>query len=255
MCFISCSWWRVPQSFEEWRATLTASSSAKTESIEPLLKIPPTSMRIFEGPMEKKAIGHLGIAWQGRYATLTDYHLGFAKRLDMHSAEAMVWMHTKELPTSVTELQDIFNKADFDGDGALDLEEAKGCLIALNLYSNDQDVQVLFEVFDVDRSGTLTWEEFQDLAKKAHAANHVVDYIPLVEIMEVKAEIVSKCPGSESKPIKRAQPSDSMSHASDNDTVQTSNYTQKSFFRTCLAQLEAATGLDLDGDGMTARDS
>jgi len=62
MCFISCSWWRVPQSFEEWRATLTASSSAKTESIEPLLKIPPTSMRIFaEGPMEKKAIGHLGV--------------------------------------------------------------------------------------------------------------------------------------------------------------------------------------------------
>jgi hypothetical protein len=128
---------------------LTASCSAKTESIEPLLKIPPTSIRIFEGPMEKKAIGHLDIAWQGRYATLTDYHLGFAKRLDMHSAEVMLWMHTKELPTSITELQDIFNKADFNGNGSLDLEEAKGCLIALNLYSNDQEVQILFEAWDV----------------------------------------------------------------------------------------------------------
>jgi hypothetical protein len=245
------------ESFEEWLATLTESNSAKTESIAPLLKIPPTSMRIFEGPMEKKAIGHLGIAWQGRYAILTDYHLGFAKRLDMHSAEAMLWMHTKELPTSVTELQDVFDKADFNGNGLLDLEEAKASLIALNLYSNDQDVQILFEALDVDSSGTLSWEEFQDLAKKAHAANHVVDYIPLVEIMEVKAEIVSKCPGSDSRSIKsratESQPSDS--NTLDNNDVQKSNRRMESFFRSCLVQLEAATGLDLNGDGMTATDS
>ena len=245
------------ETFEEWLATLTESNSAKTESIAPLLKIPPTSMRIFEGPMEKKAIGHLGIAWQGRYAILTDYHLGFAKRLDMHSAEAMLWMHTKELPTSVTELQDVFDKADFNGNGLLDLEEAKASLIALNLYSNDQDVQILFEALDVDSSGTLSWEEFQDLAKKAHAANHVVDYIPLVEIMEVKAEIVSKCPGSDSRSIKsratESQPSDS--NTLDNNDVQKSNRRMESFFRSCLVQLEAATGLDLNGDGMTATDS
>jgi hypothetical protein len=40
----------------------------------------------------------------------------------------------------------------------------------------------------------LTWEEFQNLAKKAHAANwgHVVDYIPLVEIMEVNSGFSGK---------------------------------------------------------------
>lgn len=245
------------ESFEEWLATLTASNSAKTESIAPLLKIPPTSMRIFEGPMEKKAIGHLGIAWQRRYATLTDYHLGFAKRLDMHSSEATMWMHNKELPTSVTELQDAFNKADFDGNGLLDLKEAEACLIALNLYCNDQDVQILFEALDMDRSGTLSWEEFQELAKKAHAANHVIDYIPLVEIMEVKAQIVSKCPGSDSRAFKsratESQPSDS--NAPDNKSVQTSSRRMESFFRGCISQLEATTGLDIDGDGITATNS
>ena len=94
---------REPQSFLEWQASLMASSSAKTKSSAPHLgAIPPKSMRIFEGPMEKKAISSSGVKWHGRYATLTDFHLGFAKQLDTKSAEAMHWMHTKELPTSVS---------------------------------------------------------------------------------------------------------------------------------------------------------
>ena len=64
---------------------VTASASAKTEPSVPLLStIPPKSMRIFEGPMEKKALSSSGVKWHGRYATLTDFHLGFAKRLDMN---------------------------------------------------------------------------------------------------------------------------------------------------------------------------
>ena len=182
-----------PESFDEWQAMVVASSSAKTELSAPLLStIPPKSMRMFEGPMEKKVLSTSGVKWQGRYATLTDFHLGFAKRLDMNSAEATQWMHTKKLPTSVSLLEEMFKRFDTDGNGTLDLEEAKACLIELHLYSNEQDVQILFEALDVDRSGTLSLEEFLDLTKKAHAANHVVDYIPLVEIMDVKAEIHAK---------------------------------------------------------------
>jgi hypothetical protein len=159
-----------------------------------LSAIPPKSMRIFEGPMERKAIsGASGAAkWHGRYATLTDFHLGFAKQLDMKTTEAMLWMHTKELPTSVSHLEEIFKRGDADGNGTLDLEETKGCLIELNLYSNDRDVQILFDVLDMDGDGTLRLEEFLELIKKAHAVNHVVDYIPLVEIIEIRAEIHKK---------------------------------------------------------------
>ena len=114
-------------------------SSAKTEPSVPLLSaMPPKSMRVFEGPMEKKAISSSGIKWQGRYATLTDFHLGFARQLDAKSDEAMHWMHSKELPTSVSTLEEVFKRVDVDGNGTLDLEEAKACLIELNLYSNDQ---------------------------------------------------------------------------------------------------------------------
>jgi hypothetical protein len=154
--------------------------------------IPPKSMRIYEGPMEKKAISSSGVKWHKRYATLTDFHLGFAKQLDMKTTEAMLWMHTKELPTSVSRLEEVFKQVDANGNGTLDLEETKACLIELNLYSNDRDVQILFEVLDMDGDGTLSLEEFLELTKKAHAVNHVVDYIPLVEIIDVKAEIHKK---------------------------------------------------------------
>ncbi len=56
-----------PESFEEWRAMLMASSSAKAEPSAPILgAIPPKSMRIFQGPMEKKALSSSGVKWHGR---------------------------------------------------------------------------------------------------------------------------------------------------------------------------------------------
>jgi len=57
------------------------------------------------------------------------------------------------------------------------------------LKSNNQGVQILFQALDVDSSGTLSLEKFMNLTSKASAANHVVDYIPLVEIMDVQAEL------------------------------------------------------------------
>jgi hypothetical protein len=242
---------REPQSFQEWQALVTASSSAKTDSLN---AIPPMSMRIFEGPMEKKTIGSSGVVkWHGRYATLTDFHLGFAKQLDTHSTDAMHWMHTKKLPTSVSELEEMFQRVDADGNGTLDLEEAKACLIELNLYSNDRDVEILFEALDVDRSGTLSLEEFLDLTKKAHAANHVVDYIPLVEIKEVKAEIHSKKvvlepkrEGDNDVGFERLPTADSLMPS---DTVAVKTSRNPSFLQTCIERLEAATGMKIDGDG------
>ena len=38
-----------------------------------------------------------------------------SQRLDLHSNEAMVWMHTKKLPTSVTVLEEVFHRVDNDG--------------------------------------------------------------------------------------------------------------------------------------------
>jgi len=240
-----------PESFEQWHAMLTA--SAKTEPSAPILSaIPPKSMRIFEGPMEKKALSSSGVKWQERYATLTDFHLGFAKRLDMKSPEAMRWLHTKKLPTSVSVLEEIFKRVDADGNGSLDLEEAKACLIELNLYSNDQDVLILFQALDVDRSETLSLEEFLDLTKKAHAANHVVDYIPLAEIIELKAEIHTKKgvvlhPGKLEDSPSAAQTSMSSNMSSNTDAIETTH--NPSFLKIVLNRLEAATGLDIDRDG------
>jgi voltage-gated sodium channel len=198
--------------------------------------------------MEKKALSSSGVKWHGRYATLTDFHLGFAKRLDMNSTEATHWMHTKTLPTSVSLLEEMFKRFDTDGNGTLDLEEAKACLIELHLYSNDQDVQILFEALDVDRSGTLSLDEFLDLTKKAHAANHVVDYIPLVEIMDVKAEIhAKKGVVLQSEKLERSPSLVEALMSSDTDAVETNR--NPSFLKIFLSRLEAATGLDIDGDG------
>ena len=139
--------------------------------------------------MEKMSMASSGVKWYGLYATLTDFHLCYARRLDMKSNHSVHWMHTRKLPTSETELQALFQRFDEDGKGTLDEEEAKKCLVELNLYSNERDVQILFDALDTDGSGTLTWEEFKDLMRKAFAASHVVDYIPLVEIVDVKAEV------------------------------------------------------------------
>jgi hypothetical protein len=246
---VSCAQTRATESFQKWQDMLTASSSAKTEfesSAPHLSAMPPISMRIFEGPMAKKAISSSGVKWHGRYATLTDFHLSFAKQLDMDSTETMHWMHTKKLPTSVSELEEIFQRVDADGSGTLELEEAKACLIELHLFSNDQDVQTLFAALDVDRSGTLTLEEFLDLTKKAHAANYVVDYIPLVDITEVKAEIHRKAVIVHSDDDVRSEgPNIASVMPSDTDRK------TPSFLNTYVKRLEVATGMDIDGDGKT----
>jgi hypothetical protein len=249
---------RESQSFEEWQAMLMASSSAAEPSeyrskyfnilVSPHLgAIPPKSMRIFEGPMEKKAISTSGVKWQGRYATLTDFHLGFAKQLDTKTNEAMLWMHTKELPTSISTLEEIFKRVDANGNGTLDLEETKACLIELNLYSNDRDVQILFEALDMDGDGTLSLEEFLELTKKAHEVNHVVDFIPLVEIMDVKAEIHRKgkiLQSDNDVELDNLNPASLMPSKTDTTTDTVKSKHGPSLKQTIVNRLQAATGLE-----------
>jgi hypothetical protein len=98
----------------------------------------------------------------------------------------------------------------------------------------------------VDRSGTLSLEEFLDLTKKAHAANYVVDYIPLVDITEVKAEIHRKAVIVHSDDDVRSEgPNIASVMPSDTDRK------TPSFLNTYVKRLEVATGMDIDGDGKT----
>ena len=174
-----------------------------------------------------------------------------------HNTHTHTHTHTHQaLPTSVTELQGIFERADADGNGTLDFEETKQCLIEIGCYSNDDDVKILFEALDTDRSGTLTWEEFMDLSRKAHAVNYVVDYVPLVEILDVKAEIHQN--GAEHDQRPKAQIIPSFKRASSLRLVselQAERDQKKHFFSfkglqsRLVSQLEAFTGMDIDGDG------
>jgi hypothetical protein len=125
----------------------------------------------------------------------------------------------------------------------------------MGCYSNDDDVKILFEALDTDRSGTLTWEEFMDLSRKAHAVNYVVDYVPLVEILDVKAEIHQK--GAEHHQRPQAQIIPSLQRASSLRLVsefqaehdQRKNNSFKGLLSRLVLQLEAVTGMDIDGDG------
>lgn len=60
--------------------------------------------------------------------------------------------------------------------------ECKACLEHLNLFSNGDDIQQLFDSLDADKSGSLDLDEFKQLAKWANVTNFVIEYIPLQEI-------------------------------------------------------------------------
>lgn len=158
-----------------------------------LTTLPPPKERIYTGQMEKKAVSKKGFRWQSRFAVLSQEHLAFAKILDENEKQkqASHWvLHGDYI--NVVRLREVFQMADSDKNGELDKLECKQALVALDLFSKDEDVDFYFEQLDTDNSGLLQWEEFKMLAHVSMRCNAVIDFIPLIDISAVEYELVAR---------------------------------------------------------------
>ena len=59
-----------------------------------------------------------------------------------------------------------WTRADTNNSGSLNLSEVKGLMKSLNIFVNDNELQVIFNSFDVDKSGTIDKKEFESLIDK-----------------------------------------------------------------------------------------
>ena len=59
----------------------------------------------------------------------------------------------------------LFESIDDDGNGGISMEEFKQALLALNRYQNDKQAKKLFEYADMDKSGTIDFNEFVRLVQ------------------------------------------------------------------------------------------
>ena len=70
-----------------------------------------------------------------------------------------------ESKQSLKRVRQIFNLLDIDNSGTLSLEELqKGYRQHLNKYATDKDIKEIFNKADTDNSGHLDWREFVELA-------------------------------------------------------------------------------------------
>ena len=148
--------------------------------------------------MDKKTITSKGLRFHSRYAVLSKDVLAFAKQRifderDSRPMQAQVNEMLQNLPTDLTtnKLYDVFSSYDDDGNGVLDMDEARQALKTLHLYRDEADLSILFEHLDTDLSGTLDWEEFKRLTTQASACNKIVDFIPLAEIDRIECQVES----------------------------------------------------------------
>ncbi len=59
---------------------------------------------------------------------------------------------------SVRRLKDVFDRADRNGDRRIDRRELRDCLKEFRLDLHVDDIEMLFEKFDVDRSGSMDYK-------------------------------------------------------------------------------------------------
>ncbi|KAJ9434981.1 hypothetical protein DIPPA_02691 [Diplonema papillatum] len=60
------------------------------------------------------------------------------------------------------ELQRLFRLHDMDATGTMSLAEFSGVLLKFNIGGTDEEVQALFDRFDINENGLLSFQEFGD---------------------------------------------------------------------------------------------
>ena len=219
-----------------------------------------------EGVLDKKTITSRGLKYQSRFAVLSADYLAFAKTKlfdhDRHNQQELtqkIDYMISHLPTDTTTnmLYDVFVRFDQNGNGVLDLEEARLALRALHLYRDEEDFVILFDHLDADDNGSLDWEEFKMLGKHASANNAVIDFIPLHEIERVECVVETKVKvlGDGSSPMNptvfREHWDESVEGLAGKTKEEFLDNREKppSFWERCVTSIENLLGIDLDGDG------
>lgn len=64
----------------------------------------------------------------------------------------------------------VFDNADVSKDGSIDIEELQGCIAKLGLPVSDDYVAEVMAQYDTDKSGTITFKEFEAYLKKQEAS-------------------------------------------------------------------------------------
>ena len=203
-------------------------------------KLPPGDEWLFSGNMMKEVITAKGIKWHTRFVVLLQEYLTFSKHFEGSEADSSD--HLPELEMSVENLRATFNDNDSNHDGELEMEEAKQAMMALNMFSTQQDFDRMFTLLDSDGSGTLDWTEFKVLVERQNVSQQILDCIPLSEITEVDFDIRKRNAGGQKGSFRGP-------HAAD---VGGGEHGFLQGLKTSvLGAVEAVTGLDLDGDGKT----
>ena len=219
-----------------------------------------------EGVLDKKTITSRGLKYQSRFAVLSADYLAFAKTKlfdrDRHNQQELtqkIDYMISHLPADTTTnmLYDVFVRFDQNGNGVLDLEEARLALRALHLYRDEEDFVILFDHLDADDNGSLDWEEFKMLGKHASANNAVIDFIPLHEIERVECVVETKVKvlGERSSPMNpkvfREHWDESVEGLAGKTKEEFLDNREKppSFWERCVTSIENLLGIDLDGDG------
>ena len=137
--------------------------------------------------MERKFLTHKGIEYKPRYAVLSANYIAFTKALAPSEAER--YKHWPDVQLNSNELYEVFMKHDKDSSHSLDVSQVGQALQELNLYDTEEATHQLFNQLDINNSGDLDWAEFNVLAKQSAWRHHVVDFIPLDEIIALDFEV------------------------------------------------------------------
>lgn len=72
----------------------------------------------------------------------------------------------------IKQLRTVFDQLDFDGSGAIGVDEIEFPLIGLGLANNRYDVETLYEEMDLDKNGEIDFDEFLTVVKRSEKQDY-----------------------------------------------------------------------------------